>query len=351
MFLNRLGVGLAVAVMAASAAACGGSTNAAAKDGGTGGDAAAGAAGGDGMAGSGGASGGAGGTAGASDGGGGETGDGGTAPSHALGVFLARDPSAPSEAIITVLDLETGARGPIAAFPPPAATNWTAVDAKVLPDGQVRLLWANVDPARTSAMPNARLDRLDPSLHLINSVSYSYSTASVNGVSPVAYLRRADGTAQTLWTSAEIVQLDASDQIDPSAPVVSSGATGVIYGWTAAADGTTRVFQSGGATGSPLVLKLTAANQKTATTLNPGNMVATPFMYWTPLSYQVERDGRVHILWTYPDPTRPSTLLQTVLCTYPDEASLATFPVTSPDGGLPPCEQEPTSVYAYSSTP
>jgi hypothetical protein len=47
----------------------------------------------------------------------------------------------------------------------------------------------------------------------------------------------------------------------------------------------------------------------------------------------------------------PNYNQQTVLCTYPDEDSLGTFPLANTDGGPPPCEEELVYISRYSSTP
>jgi hypothetical protein len=210
-----------------------------------------------------------------------------------------------------------------------------ATDAKILPDGQVRLLWYSGN--------GGTLYRLTPSLTMFDSVSYAV------GSQAFGYVRHADGTAALVLYNSQIIRLDSSDRIDPAAPVTSVSPFGYIHSFTLAPDGTSRVFID--ATPSPQVVTLNAAFQSTAIVRQAGNMVnTTTGRTWRPLSYQVERGGMVHILWNLPDTTNPSLIVETVLCTYPNEDAIGTFPA-QPEAGLPPCEQQPTSMFVYTSLP
>jgi hypothetical protein len=68
-----------------------------------------------------------------------------------------------------------------------------------------------------------------------------------------------------------------------------------------------------------------------------------------PLSYQVERNGQVHILWINPNNPN-SSMIETLLCTYADEDATSTFPPLSGSGVLA-CQIQPPSTSMYSSLP
>jgi hypothetical protein len=286
-----------------------------------------------------GTTGGSGGTAGA----GGQAGAGG-APGVPLGVQLTHNPSVAGQVILTVLNLQTGARGPTAAFNPPAS-GWSAFDAKIWPDGQVRLLWSP-DGGGGGLPGNGLIYRLDPSLNQVDSLTYTNLPAMA-----VAYARHPDGTARLLLSSNQMVRLDTSEQVDTAAPLIAvPGST--IHSYTMAPDGTSRIVMTDPGSVMPLIVTLNAADQMTAATWHAGNVVTSSAgnQNWQLLDYQVERSGSVHILWNLPDPGRQNVLLQTVLCSYPNEDATKTFPA-QPEAGLPPCEQEPTALFMYTSLP
>jgi hypothetical protein len=261
-----------------------------------------------------------------------------------MGLLLTHNPAVAGQVIVTVLNLQTGARGPVAAFNPPAS-GWSAFDAKIWPDGQVRLLWSP-DGGGGGLPGNARLYRLDPSLNQVDTLTYTNIPSMA-----VAYARHADGTARLLLASNQMVRLDASEQVDTAAALIAvPGST--IHSYTMAPDGTSRIVMTDGGSVMPLVVTLNAADQMTAAIWHAGNVVTSSSgnQTWGLESYQVERGGSVHILWALPDPGRPSVILQTVLCSYPNEEATVTFPV-QPEAGLPPCEQEPTALWYYSSLP
>jgi hypothetical protein len=154
------------------------------------------------------------------------------------------------------------------------------------------------------------------------------------------------------------VRLDASEHIDTSAPVVTI--VGIpapfLASVTVAPDGTVRAFFLGN--GDSQVSVLTPNYEPTVVSHSVGNTMYVCgngcLRRWLPLSYQVERGGMVHILWSFdtaPFVNTPNYNPQTVLCTYPDEQSLGTFPLAATDGGPPPCEEELVYISRYSSIP
>jgi hypothetical protein len=258
-------------------------------------------------------------------------------------VFLSSNPFAPGEAIVTVLDLATGTSRSVSFSAPPGG--WGAQDVKMLPDGQARLLW-------NDGSSKSLLYRLDPSLKMVDSITYTLGAYS-------QYVRHPDGTARLIGGNA-VVRLDASEQIDTGAPVVTIGIPApFLASVTIAPDGTVRAFGLAGSGYDSEVLVLTPNYEPTVISHGVGaTTYACPpngcIRSWLPLSYQLERSGIVHILWSFnaaPLVNTPNYNQQTVLCTYPDEDSLGTFPLANTDGGPPPCEEELVYTSRYSSTP